>query len=245
MSEPATIIAQIASALGESEQKPLRQIEHIVTRCGQEQALGWLEEAQATEAAGGLRTKDGSRPRTPGGIYFFLVRQHLREAKKWQLIEDIFGPPWSPGQEALVDTALPIATWAERRQLQAEIGDECGKATNVKVTLIGRPGKTIERQNFALLMMTHSGSLPALPKGIPVPDKLPTTSYVVYIGNKQWRKVKEALKNPSDILIIEGTQIWDDEYQAIAVFATNVTTKLLQQRQREQQKQEQQAQATQ
>ena len=103
----------------------------------------------------------------------------------------------------------------------------------MKVTLIGRPTKTVERSEFTLLLMNHAGPLPSLPKGIPVPTKVPETSYVVYIGAKQWKNVKEALQNPDDTLIIEGTQFYDKEYEAIAVFATNTTTKQLQQAKRQ------------
>lgn len=38
--------------------------------------------------------------------------------------------------------------------------------------------------------------------------------------------------------MVEGSQIYDAEFEAIAVFATNVTTKLLQQAKRQQQQQE-------
>jgi len=107
----------------------------------------------------------------------------------------------------------------------------------VKVTLIGKPGKVIEKPDCTLLIMKESGPLPALPKGIPVPAQVPETSYVVYIGAKQWRGVAAALKNPDDVLIVEGTQIYDAEYSAIAVFATNTTTKALQQAKRQHQQQ--------
>lgn len=235
VADSGAIVAQIATELGETEEKPVREIEQIVTHCGPEESLAWLAQTRSVEDAGGLLTKDRSRRRTRGGVYFFLVRQHLVEKRQWQAVEAIFGPPWSPESVDSYESTLPEATWAERGKLQTEIGDEYGKATNVKVTLIGKPGKTVERKNFTLLMMTHKGPLPALPKGMPAPEKFPATSYVVYVGIKQWRKVREALRNPEDVLIIEGSQFWDAEYESIAVFATNVNTRLLQQRQREQQ----------
>ena len=51
----------------------------------------------------------------------------------------------------------------------------------------------------------------------------------MYIGEKQWRKVKDSLKQENDVLICEETPILDTKFNAITVFATNVTTKLLQQ----------------
>ena len=109
---------------------------------------------------------------------------------------------------------------------------ELGKATTVKVTIIGKPGKPVERQGFTLVRMSHTPRLDTMPKGLPIPTKVPETPYVLYIGAKQWRKVADALKNPEDVLICEGVQTWDAQYQVLTVFVTTCTTKLLQQAQR-------------
>jgi hypothetical protein len=82
-------------------------------------------------------------------------------------------------------------------------------------------------------MMEHGGKLPPLPKGIPVPETVPSTQYVVYIGTKQWRRMRQALMSSNDVAIIEGVPMYDKEYQAITVFATMVTTRNTQQAQRE------------
>lgn len=50
---------------------------------------------------------------------------------------------------------------------------------------------------------------------------------------KQWNKVKEAIANPEDMLIVEGWQAYDDQLKGIAVWAINVTTKALQRQKRE------------
>jgi hypothetical protein len=94
------------------------------------------------------------------------------------------------------------------------------------MTLVGRPGKIIERNGFIETMM-ESTKVPALPKGLPTPTDV-ATKYAVYISSKQWRKVEEAIKDPEDALIIEGFPGTNSELSAIAVFATNVTTKKLQ-----------------
>ena len=124
------------------------------------------------------------------------------------------------------------ACGAERGTWLAGLGDAKGVVTTVKVTLIGRPGKVVERSDFTLLLLQHSGPLPVLPKGIPLPLKLLTTTSIVYLAAKHWRTVAEALKAPEDALIVEGVQFYDAEYVAITVLATNATTKLLQQAKR-------------
>jgi len=68
---------------------------------------------------------------------------------------------------------------------------------------------------------------PALPKGLPTPTSTPTT-YAVYIASKQWAKVKDAIADPEDVLIVDGFPKTDAQVTAIAVFATNITTKKLQ-----------------
>jgi hypothetical protein len=116
---------------------------------------------------------------------------------------------------------------AQELPLTQEItGDDLGTATTAKMTLVGRPGKIIER-NGSIMTMMESTKVPSLPKGLSAPTDTPTR-YVVHIAAKQWKKVEEAIKDPEDALIIEGFPKMDSELSAIAVFTTNVTTKKLQ-----------------
>jgi hypothetical protein len=96
----------------------------------------------------------------------------------------------------------------------------------VKITVIGRPGKIVDKGTCIVFVM-ESTKVPALPKGLPIPTSV-ATKYAVYIASKQWKKVEEAMKDPEDVLIVEGFPKTDPEVSAIAVFATNVTTKKLQ-----------------
>jgi hypothetical protein len=129
-----------------------------------------------------------------------------------------------------------VATWEDRGDLIAEGSTESGVITSVKVTLVGKLTHAVERRGFTLATMEYRGPLPALPKGIPVPKEVPTVRYVIYIGIRQWNKVKEALDDPEDAAIVEGTQIYDTEHNTIIVFATNFTTKLIEHAKREAQK---------
>lgn len=231
-----TLTAQIAAALNETDEQPFRQIAQIVRRCGEEKALAWLEEAQTIEQEGGMLTRDESRRRTLGGVYFQVVRKHLRSARHWITLEKIFGPPegstQTPGGQ-WSDVWLPVVRWRERGTVIDEARTEIGEAYTVKITLVGKLGKCVERRGFTLAMMEHGGKLPPLPKGIPVPETVPGTQYVVYIGTKQWRRMRQALMSSNDVAIIEGVPMYDKEYQAITVFATMVTTRNTQQAQRE------------
>jgi hypothetical protein len=65
----------ITKQLGEVNMKPQQHIKKIIRVLGSGQALLLLTEAMNVEAAGGMMCLDGSRRRTPGGIFFFLAKQ--------------------------------------------------------------------------------------------------------------------------------------------------------------------------
>jgi len=65
---------EIATQLGETERGPLGQVGRVVGRLGADRARTFLARTQEIEAAGGLMLPDGSRRRTPGGVFFHLVR---------------------------------------------------------------------------------------------------------------------------------------------------------------------------
>jgi hypothetical protein len=201
---------------------------------GAETALSVLEEVLTIEASGGMLLADGSRRRTPGGVFFFLIKERLFQAGQKHVVARIFWKPRGGAGSSPTAPGMPtaLANWDERGEWLVALIDAKGVVKTVKVTLIGRPDRVVEQQGFTLLKMQHSGPLPSLPKGIPIPAKVPTTTYIVYIGARQWRGVAEALKNAEDTLIVEGTQFYDAEHKAITVFATNTTTKLLQQAKR-------------
>jgi|RhiMethySRZTD1v2_1073278.scaffolds.fasta_scaffold31235_5 PHAX RNA-binding domain-containing protein len=73
---------QIAEALGESDENPRTQIAGIVAALGAEGALALLAQTQRVEEAGGLLVPDGTRRRTPGGVFFLLAREKLTPADR-------------------------------------------------------------------------------------------------------------------------------------------------------------------
>src|SRR5690349_17825947 len=76
------VAAEIAAQLGETEDEPRGTILRIVERLGEEAARAYLQEALAVEAQGGLWLGDGSRRRTPGGVFFYLVRQRADKSDR-------------------------------------------------------------------------------------------------------------------------------------------------------------------
>lgn len=200
---------------------------------GIEQAQDFYEQALVIEATGGLMLPDGSRRRTPGGVFFKIVREGVSKEERWK----IFPAPgkgkkpvptaWErPSRPAY---AAPAAASAVALvQVITEIPNATGEARTVKLTLIGRSGRIIAKNGYILTTMTSS-KVPVLPTGMPAPPTTPTI-YTVYIGQKQWQKVAASLQsNPDDVLIAEGIPAYDPDLEGIAVYVTNTTTKLLQQ----------------
>ncbi len=212
MTEPTITAVQIAAALAEPN---LRLLQRIVARLGPDTALTFLAETLALEAAGGLLTEDGTRRRTPGGVYFHLVRGRIAKHDRWRL--------WP------ADRPRPAVTWpwaARTDYLPAALA-EPGGAMTAKLTLTGRPGRVVKAGECMITTLQSTAQAPTLPKGLPALPAEPTT-FVVYIAARQWRKVEAALQDPDDVLIVEGLPIYDPQLPGLALLAQSVTTKGLQ-----------------
>lgn len=227
-------VRRTAAAIGETEHGPVAQIRRLVERCGLPQVETWVDQAQQIEASGGMLTNNGNRRRTVGGVFFHLAKAAIADP---EVRSYVFEPPddpkrrkKKPSKKAAPKAPVEGERWEDRSTWIAAA--ESGRATTVKVTVIGKPGKPVVREGFTLVRLNHMPRLDSLPKGLPVPAKAPETPYVLYIGAKQWRKVADAVRNPEDVLICEGVQAWDEQLKAITVFVTSCTTKLLQQAQR-------------
>lgn len=216
-------VTQIATALGEDGDKPLRDLQRILDHIGTDKATELVERARHIDAEGGMLTSDESRSRTLGGIFFQLAREHV----------PITPPPprkrrlrWPEAAQAATEASAEAS--ADDRSLK----EDC----TVKITLIGRPGRIVKRDSVVVTTM-YNHKRPALPKQLPKPSGADVeTRYTVFIAAKQWRKVEEALKDKEDALIIEGYPFVDPDVKGVCVFAKSTTTKLIQRARREEQR---------
>ena len=151
-----------------------------------------------------MLTTDGTRRRTPGGVFFQLVREQATKQERRRLFPQP-APHHGQGQpqgQPLAPTAL---TWDEARTLMQTLATEPpGEARTMKLTLIGRPGK-VETRGQAVVFRMQGKPPGALPRGLPpVPAQAPMI-WNVMVALRQWNRVKDSLAaNQEDQLIIEG-----------------------------------------
>lgn len=218
------LISEIAGALAESN---IELVSQIIAVIGEERAREFLRQALEVEAQGGMMTKAGGRRRTPGGVFFYLVRGSLRSKERRQLWPQDYQKkkPAAAGPEPL--------TWEEALALIAQVIKETGEAKTVKVTLVGRPLKVISQKDCVVASL-KAGKTPDLPKGLPAVPEGSAITWAVFIANKQWNRVKESIaRNANDQLVVEGYPIVGKNGVA-AVMATNCKSVLMERAQREQ-----------
>ncbi|GAB4206130.1 MAG: hypothetical protein OHK0022_32890 [Roseiflexaceae bacterium] len=216
-------VARIAGALGETEEAPVAQIRRIIKRLGVEETESFLERTREVEAQGGMMLPDETRRRTPGGVFFALVRKHLPKKERAAIFAyprfDKKGglPPNSPlappSPEILQELLADMATWQR------------GQAGTVKITLVGRPGPVQQNgrpgmtPEFVAFPMEGS-RVPTLPKGMPAPSG--PTRYLVLVAGKQWRKVADTImRHHNDKLIVEGFCTLDPRVPDMITVRTN------------------------
>jgi hypothetical protein len=101
-------VSSIAKALGETDEIPLAQITGVVSALGEEPSLKLLEETKGIEAKGGMMLPDGSRRRSPGGVFFFLSRQQLSVDDKHRIFRGAPKSTRSPSSEPAPESASPF-----------------------------------------------------------------------------------------------------------------------------------------
>jgi PHAX RNA-binding domain len=187
----------LAQVLQEPNRPLLTQVLRVL---GHDRCAAILADTLQCEAHGGMLTKDETRRRTPGGVFFQLVKERATKHERRRLF-----PQPAPQHGQQQPQAPAVLTWDDARTLMQTLASAPpGEARTMKLTLIGRPGKVDTRGQAVVFRM--QGKPPgALPRGLPpVPAQAPLT-WNVMVALRQWNRVKDSLAaHQDDQLIIEG-----------------------------------------
>jgi hypothetical protein len=105
--------------------EPLRQLRRLVRVCGVDLPTRLLDQALSVESAGGLSTKDGSRRRTLGGVFFRLARDHLHASDRAAFFRVFQQPRSRPAR----------VPWTDRPRRLGPSTAGKGEVKNVKITV--------------------------------------------------------------------------------------------------------------
>src|SRR5712691_4131290 len=104
--------------LAEALQEPKRSLLMKVLRTfGVERTTAILADTLTCEAAGGMLTNDGTRRRTPGGVFFQLVKERATARERRRLFPRPAAPHTQAQQQAQPQALPQILTWDEVQTL--------------------------------------------------------------------------------------------------------------------------------
>jgi hypothetical protein len=236
--------------LAEALQEPKHALLLKVLRTlGQDRCAAILADTLQCEANGGMLTKDGTRRRTPGGVFFQLVKERATRQERQHLFPQL-APQHRQGQPQRQPQAPapapsqghpPAPTWDEVQALVTTLPQ--GDAT-VTLTLVGRPEAQAVQTRPTYVAFRMQGKEPgSLPKGLPpVPGQEPIT-WLVVIALRQWTRVQDSLTaHADDKLIITGHPVLASDGTHVLLAQSCVS--MLQQRAQKQAQRQQQPETT-
>ncbi|MCY4061541.1 MAG: hypothetical protein OXG53_04160 [Chloroflexi bacterium] len=220
---PTTELAKrFGDALGETAAKPIEQIGQLIAKCGLDFVEKIMEQTEATEAAGGLLTHDRKRRRSKGGVFFYLAKGQMDA----RLRGEIF-PTFGKGGDGSI--APPGIEWGDRIKPMKALGEQPGLISGLTVALSGRPGKLhIDGSSVMTVIEQRQVKAPPYPKGVPHFDTVDgVTTFYVFMSLRHWKRVEKALEDERDLLVIEGSAVYDGALEGITILSTRVSTKML------------------
>lgn len=217
------IVEDIAQQLEETNPTALEQIGLLIKVIGAERCYRYLELAREIHERGGLKTADGSRARTFGGVFFFVCRGRMNMPEH----QKVWPNTTHPHQKNFVMRP----TWEEIAEAAAEVKNEPGEARTAKLVMVARPGKVIPKGDVVMMTITYE-AVPQLHKEFPRFQPTPTI-YLVCMTAKQWRKVEQPIRKPEERLVLEGYPRFHPKLKTMYLFATLVSTVSMQQAQRQ------------
>ena len=222
---------RIADELNEHEPGQQALIKRVVGHLGVDLSLVFLQRTHEVEQQGGMVLQDGTTRRTPGGVFFRLVKDQAKDyghphisALFWTHPKRV-GPPPPPTPPK--ERPEPLS-WEERLNILTQLAEQgkSGMITTSVLKVIGKAAEHYDHPSGCTVLRLVSTITPAVPRGVPHPQETPTI-YVVYLGSRLWSRIAQAAADPEDEIIIEGFPQLDSETGTIALYARKTTSKKL------------------
>ena len=156
-----SVVKEIAQALKEKDKAPIAQIHRIVELVGEDFARENLEETLKIESEGGMMTQKGDRRRTPGGVYFYIVKGKLEPEMRHQIF-----PGYGQAKRGAV------IEWEKRVEIMKPMLENPehnhGRARIANVTIQGKVGHVEEIEDSIITTILHNHeNTPTYPRGVP------------------------------------------------------------------------------
>lgn len=226
---PPDEIQLAARRIAEALNEPLLWlVENAVKELGVARSQEFLEQTLAIEAQGGRLRAKGNERRTPGGVFFLLIKE---QSAREQIKRIFKGPKKAPpapshagAQQAGDPVPLGPMSWDEARVEIARILKLPLERASVKITLVGRPTQVSKTKSCVVVALKGSRP-PSLPKGLPPAPDGSDFSYAVFISLRHWAKVAPIMAHDKDErLMVEGYPIFDPKRGVTVVLAQSVRT---------------------
>lgn len=217
------LITEIAQTLNEPN---VVLVKKVVQTLGSERARAYLQQTLDIEAQGGMMTIAGQQRRTPGGVFFYLIRKGVSQQERQAIFPytsqrkkpDSPAPPKKPAKPQVEPLTWPNAL----KYVNALFKHPKGEVKTVEVKLIGRPTKVAKAESCMVAMMEGKSASKSLPKGLPAPPEQVLT-FAVFISNKHWAKVSDDLKaNATAELLVKGHPVFNPEKAMTILLAQEV-----------------------
>ncbi|HEY0734748.1 MAG TPA: phosphorylated adapter RNA export RNA-binding domain-containing protein [Herpetosiphonaceae bacterium] len=213
----------IAAQLGETALEPIAQIQRAVAILGPDTVLAVLDETQRIEAQGGLLRQDGQR-RTPGGVFFHLLTARVAPAIRRQIFPKVRSArPPRPARPEDADRVLsrspkPLQV-SQFPKILAQLAAHFAVATDVTITLRGKPVQIVERGDLVVLAVLAPAA-PALDPALPKP---PTrTDCLVVLTRAQWTPLARQFSRARDQVSVAGYPVFDPRHAGITILTTEI-----------------------
>ena len=196
----ALTVEHLAAMLQEPNVPLLQQ---VFVALGPDRTAALLAATLEVEAHGGMLVRNGTRRRTPGGVFFQLVRAHPTRRQR-----DARFPRPAPHPSGAAPAQPQKLTWDEVQPMLEMLGTTpVGEARTIKLTLIDRPGH-VEARGQAMVFRMQGRPPGSLPRGLPPVPATASMTWNVMAALRQWNRVKDSpATHPEDQLIIEGSPL--------------------------------------